>query len=357
MAEDKFEKLFNIVKKEAEKADTAQEIFKGNDLFGLSSRVTFGVPTGIPQLDFCLGARGGYPAGKVVELYGMPMSGKTTAAYHAIAEVQKIGGYALFIDTEQSYDAERAIELGVDPERLFVASADTIEDTFILAETTLMGRNKLGMDGPFIVVVDSITGVPTKEEFGKTMNESQKIGEEAKQIRRGARRIISLCAHTKTIMLFINHAVATITMYGKPSKAAGGNALKFYGSIRVEFNQSSAIKDEENKDRRLGEKVNVTVEKVKGSFLEYNKFSVNLMNKGGYDKLLSLYEAMLLTGMLSKPKNARAATLMMNGEPTETQIKEEDFLGLVEQFGGYDAAYKAWVEDATARGVMRLWGK
>jgi recombination protein RecA len=356
MAEDKFEKLFQIVKKETEKAGTAQDIFKGNDLFDLTSRVSYGVPTGLAQLDYCLGGKGGYPAGKIIELYGFEASGKTSLAYHAIAEIQKAGGYALFIDTEKSYDEERARDLGVDHSRLFVASADTIEDIFMVIETTLEGRNKLGMDGPFMIVVDSITGVPTKEEYDKEMSNPQKIGEEAKQIRRGAKRIVSLCSHTNSIVLFINHAVAKVTMYGKQSQSAGGHALKFFSAIRVEVAKSSEIREESNKDRRLGQEVNIAVEKVKGSFLEYTRCKVNLLNRGGYDKIASLYEAMLMTGMLDKAKHARAATLMKDGEATEIQIKEDEFSGLVEQWGGYDAAYKLWVDDAVNRGKMKLWG-
>lgn len=270
---EKLDKLLNLLsatrKDTTGKSQETLAIYKAGDL-RLSSSIPYGIPTQLADLDLAIG-KPGWPVGRVVELYGFEASGKTTLGLHAIAQAQAMGGSALFIDTERTFDASRARQIGVDPDNMLVAEADTIEEIFSLMEQTLDNLEKVGYDKAFVIMVDSITGVATEDDTDKDFKAPDRIGSEAKTIRRGMKRINPKIAKQKVLALFVNHAVAKITMYGKQSQAAGGHALKFYSTIRVEVTNLGQIKDENTKIRS-GQNVKVTVEKLKGAPLSLPSF-------------------------------------------------------------------------------------
>ena len=211
------------------------------------------IPSGSLTLDIALGV-GGYPKGRVIEIYGPESSGKTTLALHAIAEAQKAGGIAAFIDAEHAFDSYYAQKLGIDIENLLISQPDSGEQALEIADSLIRSG---AID---IVVIDSVAALTPKAEIEGDMGEA-KVGLQARLMSQALRKLTSSIAKTKTVCIFINQLRDKIGVaYGNPETTTGGNALKFYASVRIDIRKSTAIKDG---DEALGNLTKVKVVKNK----------------------------------------------------------------------------------------------
>ena len=196
------------------------------------------VPTGSIGLDAALGV-GGYPKGRIIEIYGPESSGKTTLAIHAIAEAQKNGGTAAFIDAEHAFDRFYAEKLGVDVNKLFISQPDNGEQALDIAEQLIRSS---AID---IIVIDSVAALTPKKEIEGDMGDSV-VGLQARLMSQALRKLTSTIAKTNTTCIFINQLREKIgVMFGNPETTTGGNALKFYSSVRIDVRKSTPIKDGE----------------------------------------------------------------------------------------------------------------
>ena len=211
------------------------------------------IPTGSIGLNAALGV-GGYPRGRIIEIYGPESSGKTTLAIHAIAEVQKMGGIAAFIDAEHAFDRFYATKLGVDVNNLIVSQPDNGEQALEIADQLIRSS---AID---IIVIDSVAALTPKKEIEGDMGDSA-VGLHARLMSQALRKLTSTIAKTNTTCIFINQLREKIgVMFGNPETTTGGNALKFYASVRLDIRKSTAIKDGDN---ILGNLVKVKVVKNK----------------------------------------------------------------------------------------------
>ena len=194
------------------------------------------IPSGSLSLDCALGI-GGYPKGRIVEIYGPESSGKTTLAIHAVAEAQKLGLLAAYIDAEHAFDREYASNLGVDVNKLLFAQPDCGEDCLEIA-TKLISSGKIG-----ILVIDSVAALIPRAELEGEMGDSR-IGLQARLMSQALRKMVGIISKTNCLCIFINQIREKIgIMFGNPETTTGGNALKFYASMRLEVRKSTAIKD------------------------------------------------------------------------------------------------------------------
>ncbi len=211
------------------------------------------IPTGSIMLDMALGT-GGLPRGRVVEIYGPESSGKTTLAIHAIAEAQKLGGVAAFIDAENAFDSNYAQKLGVDIENLLVSQPDNGEQALEIAE------NLIRSGAIDIIVIDSVAALTPKSEIEGEMGDS-KMGLQARLMSQALRKLTGTINKTNCCCIFINQLREKIgVMFGNPETTTGGNALKFYSSVRIDIRRSSQIKEG---DRIMGNRTRVKVVKNK----------------------------------------------------------------------------------------------
>jgi recombination protein RecA len=193
------------------------------------------VPSGSIALDLALGV-GGYPRGRIVEIYGPESSGKTTLALHAIAEAQKNGGTAAFIDVEHALDPNYAAALGVDLDNLLVSQPDTGEQALEIAE--MLTRSN-AVD---VIVVDSVAALVTKAELEGDMGDAH-VGLQARLMSQALRKLTAAISRSKAVMIFINQLREKVgVMFGSPETTSGGRALKFYASIRVDVRKLEQIK-------------------------------------------------------------------------------------------------------------------
>lgn len=196
------------------------------------------IPTGSITLDQALGI-GGYPKGRVIEIFGPESSGKTTLAIHAIAEAQKAGGIAAFIDAEHAFDSTYAQKLGVDIDELLISQPDNGEQALEIADHLIRSS---AID---IVVIDSVAALTPKAEIEGEMGEA-KMGLQARLMSQALRKLTASISKTGTVCIFINQLRDKIgVVYGNPETTTGGNALKFYASIRIDIRKASVIKDGE----------------------------------------------------------------------------------------------------------------
>ena len=194
------------------------------------------IPSGSLTLDLALGVNG-YPKGRIIEIYGPESSGKTTLAIHAIAEVQKKGGIAAIIDAEHAFDRFYAENLGVDTENLFIAQPDNGEQALEIAE------NLIRSGAIDLLVVDSVAALTPKAEIEGEMGDSQ-MGLQARLMSKALRKLTGAISKTGCCCIFINQLREKIgVMFGNPETTTGGNALKFYSSIRIDIRRSGQIKD------------------------------------------------------------------------------------------------------------------
>jgi recombination protein RecA len=197
------------------------------------------IPTGSIGLDLALGI-GGYPRGRVVEIYGPESSGKTTLTIHAIAEVQKQGGIAAFIDAEHAFDSVYAKNLGVDVDNLYISQPDNGEQALEIAD------HLISSGAVDLVVVDSVAALTPKSEIEGEMGDS-KMGLHARLMSQALRKLTATISKTKCTVIFINQIRMKIgVMFGNPETTTGGNALKFYSSIRLDIRRIGAIKNGED---------------------------------------------------------------------------------------------------------------
>lgn len=211
------------------------------------------IPTGSIALNLALGV-GGYPRGRVIEIYGPESSGKTTLALHAIAEVQKLGGIAAFIDAEHAFDRFYAKALGVDVENLIMSQPDSGEQALSIADQLIRSS---AID---IVVIDSVAALTPKAEIDGTMGDN-KVGLQARLMSQAMRKLTSEISKTNTTCVFINQLREKIgVMFGNPETTTGGNALKFYSSVRLDIRRIGPVK---KGDQIVGNQVRVKVVKNK----------------------------------------------------------------------------------------------
>ena len=210
------------------------------------------ISTGSLSLDLALG--GGLPQGRIVEIYGPESSGKTTLALHAVAEVQKKGGLAAFIDAEHAVDPEYAAKIGVNLDYLLISQPDTGEQALEICETLVRSS---AVD---IVVIDSVAALVPRAEIEGDMGDSH-MGLQARLMSQALRKLTGVIAKSKTTVIFINQLRMKIgVMFGNPETTSGGNALKYYSSVRLDIRRTETIKDGDN---MIGNHVKVKVVKNK----------------------------------------------------------------------------------------------
>ncbi len=209
--------------------------------------------SGSLTLDIALGI-GGYPKGRIIEIYGPESGGKTTFALHAIAEMQKAGGYAAFIDAEHALDPQYAKRLGVDIESLILSQPDTGEQALEIAEA-LIRSGAVGM-----VVIDSVAALVPEAEISGEMGDSH-VGLQARLMSQAMRKLSGIISKTNTVCIFINQIREKVgVMFGSPETTSGGRALKFYSSVRLEIRRGEQLKIG---NELIGNKANVRVVKNK----------------------------------------------------------------------------------------------
>ena len=222
--------------------------------FGETRKVNVdAVPTGCLSLDMALGI-GGVPRGRIIEIYGPESSGKTTLAQHIVAEVQKIGGIAAFVDAEHALDPEYAAKIGVNVKEMLISQPDTGEQALEIVET-LVRSNAVD-----VIVIDSVAALVPQKEIEGDMGDAQ-MGAQARLMSQALRKLTGVIAKSKTVVIFINQIRMKIGVYfGNPETTTGGNALKFYASLRIEVRRSAQIKQA---DRIIGNRIKCKIVKNK----------------------------------------------------------------------------------------------
>lgn len=217
------------------------------------------IPSGSLGLDIALGV-GGYPRGRVIEIYGPESSGKTTLTLHAIAEAQKAGGIAAFIDAEHAFDRFYAEKLGIDIDNLIISQPDNGEQALEIAD------NLIRSGAVDIVIIDSVAALTPKSEIEGEMGDS-KVGLHARLMSQALRKLTASISKTHSTVIFINQLREKIgVMFGNPETTTGGNALKFYASVRLDIRRSTQIKDTDGDVQGNKTRVKVVKNKVAPPF-------------------------------------------------------------------------------------------
>ena len=247
------------------------------------------IPSGSVGLNVALGV-GGYPRGRIVEIYGPESSGKTTLAIHAMAEVQKQGGIAAIIDAEHAFDRFYAEKLGVNTNDLLIAQPDCGEQALDIADELIRSA---AVD---LVVIDSVAALTPKAEIEGDMGDN-KVGLHARLMSQALRKLTATINKTNTTCIFINQLREKIgVMFGNPETTTGGNALKFYASVRLDIRKSTAIKDG---DEILGNQVRVKVIKNKVA-PPFKKAEFDLMFNEGISRVGEIVDMGVEKGILTK---------------------------------------------------------
>ena len=247
------------------------------------------IPTGSISLDYALGV-GGYPRGRIIEIYGPESSGKTTLAIHAIAEAQRAGGIAAIIDAEHAFDRFYAEKLGVDVNNLWIAQPDNGEQALEIADQLIRSS---AID---IIVIDSVAALTPKAEIEGEMGDN-KVGLQARLMSQALRKLTSTISKTNTTCIFINQLRDKIgIMFGSPETTTGGNALKFYSSVRLDIRRISQIKDGEDV---LGNMVRVKVVKNKVA-PPFRKAEFEIMFGEGISRIGELVDLGVNYGVVKK---------------------------------------------------------
>ncbi|KKN92352.1 hypothetical protein LCGC14_0208430 [marine sediment metagenome] len=346
-----FDNMFKAVSKKTKK-DSNTAVFKPGDI-NIKSNIPWSIRTGLPELDFNMG-KPGWPAGRCVELFGFEHSGKTTLGYHAIAEAQRMGGSAWFLDTEKSWDELRAMDCGVDPDyHLGIGDPDSVDAMFRQIQYILEAREEDNDGKPLVIVVDSVTGAATEGMKAKTIGEIEKIAQDAKTIRGGIRRIQPDIAGLNINLFMINHATANITAnkYAKQSDSSGGHSIKLAATVRCSMKHAGWITDKD-KIKRLGQKISLKIEKLKGSQLDYPEVQdTPLLNTVGFDTTESLLRAAIKSGWVEHKKGSQAYKLY------DEEFARVAWPDVVFSRGGIDKAYTEWIDWCIEDGCMTRWGR
>lgn len=257
----------------------------GVDLKGIET-----IPSGSILLDEALGI-GGYPKGRIIEVYGPESSGKTTLALHAVAEAQRRGGIAAFIDAEHALDPTYAAALGVNTEELWVAQPDNGEQALEIAESLVRSG---AVD---IIVVDSVAALTPQAEIQGEMGDSH-VGLQARLMSQALRKLTGIISKSHACLVFINQIRMKIgVMFGNPETTTGGNALKFYASVRLEVRRIETIN--QGADQAIGNRVRVKVAKNKVA-PPFRKVELEIMFGKGVSALGSLLDSGVNHGIISK---------------------------------------------------------
>ncbi len=275
--------------------DQIQEKFGAGSIMKLSDSKTMDVasiPTGSISLDLALGV-GGIPKGRVIEIYGPESSGKTTLALHMIAEVQKRGGLAAFIDAEHALDPDYAKRIGVKLGDLLISQPDNGEQALDICETLVRSN---GLD---LIVIDSVAALTPRNEIEGEMGDSH-MGLHARLMSQALRKLTAIISKTQTTVIFINQIRMKIgVMFGNPETTTGGNALKFYASVRIEVRRNAQIK---NGDKIIGNRVKAKIVKNKVA-APFRVAEFDIMYNEGISASGDLLDTGVLMGVVEKNGN------------------------------------------------------
>jgi recombination protein RecA len=253
------------------------------------------VSTGCLSLDVALGI-GGVPRGRIIEIFGPEASGKTTLAQHIVAEVQKLGGIAAFVDAEHALDPDYAAKIGINVKEMLISQPDTGEQALEIVET-LVRSNAVD-----VIVIDSVAALVPQKEIEGEMGD-QHMGLQARLMSQALRKLTGVVSKTKTVVIFINQIRMKIgVFFGNPEVTTGGNALKFYASVRIEVRRSAQIKQG---DKIIGNRVKVKVVKNKVA-APFRTCEFDIMYNEGISVSGDLLDAGVLYGVVSKSGNSYA---------------------------------------------------
>lgn len=322
--------------------DQIKDKFGAGSIMKLSDTTTMNVesiPTGSISLDLALGV-GGFPKGRVVEVYGPESSGKTTLTLHMIAEVQKKGGLAAFIDAEHALDPEYAKRIGVKLEDLLISQPDNGEQALDICETLVRSN---GLD---LIVIDSVAALTPRNEIEGEMGDSH-MGLQARLMSQALRKLTAIISKTNTTVIFINQIRMKIgVMFGNPETTTGGNALKFYASVRLEVRRTAQIKAG---DKIIGNRVKVKVVKNKVA-PPFKIAEFDIMYNEGISAVGDMMDTGAAIGVIEKSGNTytfEKTKLGVGREAVKTFLKENP-----EVFKQIDAAVRAKVKSGEAAAII-----